>query len=259
MAHPARQAVLLFPSDSKLWIECAKLLTKMGQHGKAITMLQRALDIDSYNPYTYQCLAKLEIKQGNYAEARRLFARGVAMAEAGLKVSLGSEGSDSSLREVLSGHGVADTETGVSKHESAEAPGGGAGAARRKSARMPPDVQGSTVGRRELAALLHEWATFADSQGDSVNTTRAIFQKALELDSQRVSLVGVLVHTPSLSQRMRCALRHALAHALSACLSGAMDHALYKAAFRFASFHIFLDTKPRLRRTQCGCRSRRSS
>ena len=171
---------MLFRTDSRLCIECAKLLTKMGQSAKAITMLQRALDIDAYNPYTYQCIAKLEIKLGNYSEARRMFATGAAMAEEGLSVCLGSEG-DARLRDVLSGNAGADTGTDVTKARPRRTLG--AGAAGLKSERLLP---GSGAGRRELAALLHEWATFADSQGDDVNSTRAIFQKAVDLDAQRV-------------------------------------------------------------------------
>jgi len=168
---------MVFRRDSKLLVECAKLMTKMGEHAQAMTMLQRALDIDRYNPYPYQCLAKIESKLGNVVEARRLFATGAAMAEKGLTVSMGSESLAGALPLIKDGdeEGQAD-ENGVAGEVTA-----------------PAAEQGTAAGRRELAALLHEWAAFADAQGDDVNATRAIFQRALALDAQRVMCVCVCV------------------------------------------------------------------
>jgi len=163
------KAIMVFRKDSKLLVECAKLMTKMGQHAEAMTMLQRALDIDRYNPYPYQCLAKIESKLGNVAEARWLFATGAGMAETGLTVSMGSESAAASLPLIKDGD------------EGGKADESGAGV----SVAAPVPVQGTAAGRRELAALLHEWAAFADAQNDDVNATRAIFQRALALDTQR--------------------------------------------------------------------------
>jgi hypothetical protein len=40
------------------------------------------------------------------------------------------------------------------------------------------------MGRRELAALVHSWATLEWEMGGDVNATRALFAKAVALDAQ---------------------------------------------------------------------------
>ena len=45
-------------------------------------------------------------------------------------------------------------------------------------------TQGATMGRRELAELVHSWATLEWEMGGDVNATRALFAKAVALDAQ---------------------------------------------------------------------------
>jgi tetratricopeptide (TPR) repeat protein len=49
-----RKAILLFAADSQLLVECAKVLTKMGNVQEAEKLLGRALKGDPHNPYIYQ-------------------------------------------------------------------------------------------------------------------------------------------------------------------------------------------------------------
>lgn len=89
-----RKAMLLFPNDSQLLVESAKTLAKLGDVAEASTMLRRALDIDAHNPYVYQCLARIEMRQQRQTEALRLFATGVAMAEEGFSKALSADGKE---------------------------------------------------------------------------------------------------------------------------------------------------------------------
>jgi len=89
-----RKATLLFPHDSQMLVESAKTLAKLGDVAEASTMLRRALDIDAHNPYVYQCLARIEMRQHRVAEALRLFATGVAMAEKGFSKALSADGKE---------------------------------------------------------------------------------------------------------------------------------------------------------------------
>jgi tetratricopeptide (TPR) repeat protein len=149
-----RKATLLFPHDSQLLIESAKTLAKLGDVAEASTMLRRALDIDAHNPYVYQCLARIEMRQQRVAEALRLFATGVAMAEKGFSKALSADGKD---RKSSGG--------GVSRGSASE----------------------TTMGKRELADLVHSWANVEEEHGEDVNATRALYAKATALDPQRVS------------------------------------------------------------------------
>lgn len=162
-----RRAIVLFRHDSKLLVECAKMLAKVGDAAEASTLLRRALDIDAYNPYVYQILANIEISQHRYAEALRLFAAGVAMAEKGFSKSFGPEG----------GAGAGMSITG--------AEGGGDVAVPARDPRV--EGLGATIGKRELSGLIHTWATFEDRYGGDINVTRALFARAVSLDSDRVS------------------------------------------------------------------------
>jgi len=44
---------------------------------------------------------------------------------------------------------------------------------------------GATMGKRELSGLIHTWATFEDRYGGDINVTRALFARAVSLDSDR--------------------------------------------------------------------------
>jgi tetratricopeptide (TPR) repeat protein len=148
-----RKATLLFPHDSQMLVESAKTLAKLGDVAEASTMLRRALDIDAHNPYVYQCLARIEMRQHRVAEALRLFATGVAMAEKGFSKALSADG-----KERKSSGG------GVSRGSASE----------------------TTMGKRELADLVHSWANVEEEHGEDVNATRALYAKATALDPQRV-------------------------------------------------------------------------
>lgn len=147
-----RKAMLLFPHDSQLLVESAKTLAKRGDVAEASTMLRRALDIDAHNPYVYQCLARIEMRQQRHAEALRLFATGVAMAEEGYSKALSADGKERK---------------------------GSGGAGSRGSAME------TTMGKRELADLVHSWANVVEEHGEDVNATRTLYAKATALDPQR--------------------------------------------------------------------------
>jgi tetratricopeptide (TPR) repeat protein len=149
-----RKAMLLFPNDSQLLVESAKTLAKLGDVAEASTMLRRALDIDAHNPYVYQCLARIEMRQQRQTEALRLFATGVAMAEEGFSKALSADGK--------------------------ERKGSGGGGSR-------GSAMETTMGKRELADLVHCWANVVEEHGEDVNATRSLYAKATALDPQRVS------------------------------------------------------------------------
>lgn len=166
-----RKAIVHFPQDSQLLIEYGKMLAnKGGDVAEASTMLRRALDMDPHNPYIYQCLATLELRQNRHAEAIRHYATGVAMAEKGFSNSLGS--TDGALRD-----GEADMGSGV------------AGLSAMSESALEG---GTTMGKKELAALVHSWALLSEEYGDDVNATRALFAKAVALDEKRAFVLRSL-------------------------------------------------------------------
>ena len=154
-----RKAIMLFPEDSQLLVECAKTMAKMGDVAEASTLLRRALDLDAFNPYVYQCLARIELRQKRHSEALRLFATGVAMSEKGFSASLAASGKERSGAGAVAGAGA------------------GAGG------------KDTTIGKPELAALVHAWAKVEDEHGcEGVNATRALYAKAVALDPHQVSV-----------------------------------------------------------------------
>ena len=164
-----RKAMLLYSKDSQLMVECAKMLANLGVYAEAASLLRRALDIDPHNPYTYQCLGTLKQKSNApLEEIRSVFATGVAMAEQGLALSLGSD-VDAAEAKGLEG-AVVERGGGLG-------PGTAKGGAAKRG--------GSRMGRRELAVLLHTWACAEEHLGADIDATRDLFARAVALDAQR--------------------------------------------------------------------------
>jgi hypothetical protein len=62
-------------------IEWAKLQDKRGEVAAAHMLLKRAMAVDPWSIYTYQCLGTLEFRQGHITEAREVFSKGLDMSE----------------------------------------------------------------------------------------------------------------------------------------------------------------------------------
>eukprot|EP00288_Rhodomonas_lens_P017241 CAMPEP_0177705850 /NCGR_PEP_ID=MMETSP0484_2-20121128/8920_1 /TAXON_ID=354590 /ORGANISM="Rhodomonas lens, Strain RHODO" /LENGTH=539 /DNA_ID=CAMNT_0019217289 /DNA_START=229 /DNA_END=1845 /DNA_ORIENTATION=+ len=80
-----QQATKLYPRDVRLLLEMAKLHEKRGDIHKALTALEKAVAGDKYNPYVYQVLGQMQLRQLRVDAAREAFSEGVKMAELRLR------------------------------------------------------------------------------------------------------------------------------------------------------------------------------